>query len=187
MSYLYLEEHIFYSSCLISVFTDLKYFSESFKACYSCSSAAISTDGSKCCLTQIKNEKEFFSFLREHVFVSAKQRWSYISYSIIAVCLFMDRCDHFSMMFLLHTADSVESGTEDKARKIKAEYEKKLSVMNKELQKLHSAQKEHARLLKNQSQYEKQLKKLQMDVAEMKKTKVGLDALLSVIILYGSA
>lgn len=69
-------------------------------------------------------------------------------------------------------SDSVESGSEDKARKIKAEYEKKLSVMNKELQKLHSAQKEHARLLKNQSQYEKQLRKLQMDVVEMKKTKV---------------
>uniref|UniRef100_A0A8C2ZVE1 Kinesin family member 21A n=1 Tax=Cyclopterus lumpus TaxID=8103 RepID=A0A8C2ZVE1_CYCLU len=63
---------------------------------------------------------------------------------------------------------------EKKSRKIKAEYEKKLSVMNKELQKLQSAQKEHARLLKNQSQYEKQLRKLQMDVAEMKKTKVRL-------------
>ncbi|XP_074533000.1 kinesin-like protein KIF21A isoform X3 [Halichoeres trimaculatus] len=75
---------------------------------------------------------------------------------------------------VLHNMSSVESGTEDKARKIKAEYEKKLSVMNKELQKLQSAQKEHARLLKNQSQYEKQLKKLQMDVAEMKKTKVRL-------------
>ncbi|XP_039988335.1 kinesin-like protein KIF21A isoform X3 [Xiphias gladius] len=75
---------------------------------------------------------------------------------------------------VLQNMTSVESGTEDKARKIKAEYEKKLSVMNKELQKLQSAQKEHARLLKNQSQYEKQLKKLQMDVAEMKKTKVRL-------------
>ncbi|KAM4554341.1 kinesin-like protein KIF21A isoform 3-T3 [Fundulus diaphanus] len=75
---------------------------------------------------------------------------------------------------VLHNMNSVESGTEDKARKIKAEYEKKLSVMNKELQKLQSAQKEHARLLKNQSQYEKQLKKLQMDVMEMKKTKVRL-------------
>ncbi|XP_076590243.1 kinesin-like protein KIF21A isoform X2 [Chaetodon auriga] len=75
---------------------------------------------------------------------------------------------------VLQNMSSVESGTEDKARKIKMEYEKKLSVMNKELQKLHSAQKEHARLLKNQSQYEKQLKKLQMDVAEMKKTKVRL-------------
>ncbi len=77
---------------------------------------------------------------------------------------------------------SVESGTEDKARKIKAEYEKKLSVMNKELQKLHSAQKEHARLLKNQSQYEKQLKKLQMDVAEMKKTKVWLLTVVVIIL-----
>uniref|UniRef100_A0A3P8T862 Kinesin family member 21A n=1 Tax=Amphiprion percula TaxID=161767 RepID=A0A3P8T862_AMPPE len=75
---------------------------------------------------------------------------------------------------VLQNMTSVESGTEDKARKIKAEYEKKLSVMNKELQKLQSAQKEHARLLKNQSQYEKQLKKLQMDVTEMKKTKVRL-------------
>uniref|UniRef100_A0A8C5BV15 Kinesin family member 21A n=1 Tax=Gadus morhua TaxID=8049 RepID=A0A8C5BV15_GADMO len=75
---------------------------------------------------------------------------------------------------VLHNMGSVESGTEDKARKIKLEYEKRLSVMNKELQKLQTAQKEHARLLKNQSQYEKQMKKLTLDVAEMKKTKVRL-------------
>uniref|UniRef100_A0A673IJ81 Kinesin family member 21A n=1 Tax=Sinocyclocheilus rhinocerous TaxID=307959 RepID=A0A673IJ81_9TELE len=68
----------------------------------------------------------------------------------------------------------VESCTEEKAKKIKSEYEKKLNSMNKELQKLQSARKEHARLLKNQSQYEKQLKKLQQEVTEMKKTKVGL-------------
>ncbi|XP_062317736.1 kinesin-like protein KIF21A isoform X2 [Osmerus eperlanus] len=75
---------------------------------------------------------------------------------------------------VLQNMGSVETGSEDKAKKIKAEYEKKLSIMNKEMQKLQSAQKEHARLLKNQSQYEKQLKKLQMDVTEMKKTKVRL-------------
>ncbi|XP_047431509.1 kinesin-like protein KIF21A isoform X1 [Mugil cephalus] len=75
---------------------------------------------------------------------------------------------------VLHNMGSVESGTEEKAKKIKVEYEKKLSSMNKELQKLQSAQKEHARLLKNQSQYEKQLRKLQQDVNEMKKTKVAL-------------
>lgn len=69
---------------------------------------------------------------------------------------------------------SVESCSEDKSKRIKAEYEKKLGVMNKELQKLQAAQKEHARLLKNQSQYEKQLKKLQLDLAEMKKTKVSV-------------
>ncbi|XP_058623065.1 kinesin-like protein KIF21A isoform X1 [Onychostoma macrolepis] len=75
---------------------------------------------------------------------------------------------------VLHNMGSVESCSEDKSKRIKVEYEKKLSVMNKELQKLQAAQKEHARLLKNQSQYEKQLKKLQLDLAEMKKTKVRL-------------
>lgn len=75
---------------------------------------------------------------------------------------------------VLHNMGSVETCTEEKAKKIKAEYERKLSSMNKELHKLQSAQKEHARLLKNQSQYEKQLKKLQQDVTEMKKTKVVL-------------
>ncbi|KAG8005713.1 Kinesin-like protein KIF21A, partial [Nibea albiflora] len=75
---------------------------------------------------------------------------------------------------VLHNMGTVESGTEEKAKRIKVEYERKLSSMNKELQKLQSAQKEHARLLKNQSQYEKQLKKLQLDVTEMKKTKVAL-------------
>ncbi|XP_036373493.1 kinesin-like protein KIF21A isoform X5 [Megalops cyprinoides] len=75
---------------------------------------------------------------------------------------------------VLQSMGSVETFTEEKAKKIKAEYEKKLSVMHRELQKLQAAQKEHARLLKNQSQYEKQLKKLQQEVAEMKKTKVRL-------------
>ncbi|KAJ8006889.1 hypothetical protein DPEC_G00111900 [Dallia pectoralis] len=75
---------------------------------------------------------------------------------------------------VLHNMGSVETCTEEKAKKIKLEYEKKLSSMNKEMQKLQSAQKEHARLLKNQSQYEKQLKKLNQDVTEMKKTKVSL-------------
>ncbi|XP_028814902.1 kinesin-like protein KIF21A isoform X6 [Denticeps clupeoides] len=75
---------------------------------------------------------------------------------------------------VLHNMGSVETCTEEKAKKIKAEYEKKLTIMNKELQKLQAAQKEHARLLKNQSQYEKQLKKLQQEVAEMKKIKVRL-------------
>ncbi|XP_036431873.1 kinesin-like protein KIF21A isoform X1 [Colossoma macropomum] len=75
---------------------------------------------------------------------------------------------------VLHNMGSMESCSDDKAKRIKAEYEKKLSIMNKELQKLQAAQKEHARLLKNQSQYEKQLKKLQQEVMEMKKTKVRL-------------
>ncbi|KAM8972094.1 kinesin-like protein KIF21A [Pelodytes ibericus] len=75
---------------------------------------------------------------------------------------------------VLQNMGSMETCTEEKAKKIKTEYEKKLQTMNKELQKLQAAQKEHARLLKNQSQYEKQMKKLQQEVVEMKKTKVRL-------------
>uniref|UniRef100_A0A8C8ISQ5 Kinesin motor domain-containing protein n=1 Tax=Oncorhynchus tshawytscha TaxID=74940 RepID=A0A8C8ISQ5_ONCTS len=75
---------------------------------------------------------------------------------------------------VLQNMGSVETCNDDKAKKIKQGYEKKLSLMNKELQKLQSAQKEHTRLLKNQSKYETQLKLLQLDVTEMKKTKVRL-------------
>ncbi|XP_053572571.1 kinesin-like protein KIF21A isoform X2 [Bombina bombina] len=75
---------------------------------------------------------------------------------------------------VLQNMGSMESCTEEKSKKTKAEYEKKLQTMHKELQKLQAAQKEHARLLKNQSQYEKQMKKLQQEVTEMKKTKVRL-------------
>lgn len=66
----------------------------------------------------------------------------------------------------------MECYTEEKANKIKADYEKRLREMNRDLQKLQAAQKEHARLLKNQSRYERELKKLQAEVAEMKKAKV---------------
>lgn len=67
---------------------------------------------------------------------------------------------------------SMENYTEEKASRIKAEYEKRLKEMNRDLMKLQAAQKEHARLLKNQGRYERELKKLQSEVAEMKKAKV---------------
>lgn len=67
----------------------------------------------------------------------------------------------------------MECYTEEKANKIKADYEKRLQEMHRDLQKLQAAQKEHARLLRNQTRYERELKKLQAEVAEMKKAKVG--------------
>lgn len=69
-------------------------------------------------------------------------------------------------------AGTMECYTEEKANKIKADYEKRLREMHRDLQKLQAAQKEHARLLKNQSRYERELKKLQAEVAEMKRAKV---------------
>ncbi|XP_072521494.1 kinesin-like protein KIF21B isoform X3 [Salminus brasiliensis] len=75
---------------------------------------------------------------------------------------------------VLHNLMSMENYTEEKASKIKADYEKRLKEMNRDLMKLQAAQKEHARLLKNQGRYERELKKLQAEVAEMKKAKVAL-------------
>lgn len=66
----------------------------------------------------------------------------------------------------------MENYTEEKASKIKSDYEKRLKEMNRDLMKLQAAQKEHARLLKNQERYERELKKLQSEVTEMKKAKV---------------
>ncbi|KAG7477784.1 hypothetical protein MATL_G00073150 [Megalops atlanticus] len=75
---------------------------------------------------------------------------------------------------VLHNLMSMENYTEEKANRIKADYEKRLKEMNRDLLKLQAAQKEHARLLKNQTRYERELKKLQAEVAEMKKAKVAL-------------
>lgn len=66
----------------------------------------------------------------------------------------------------------MENYTEEKANRVKQEYEKRLKEMNRDLLKLQAAQKEHARLLKNQGKYERELKKLQTEVNEMKKAKV---------------
>uniref|UniRef100_A0A3B5AQY5 Kinesin-like protein KIF21B n=1 Tax=Stegastes partitus TaxID=144197 RepID=A0A3B5AQY5_9TELE len=75
---------------------------------------------------------------------------------------------------VLQNLMSMENYTEEKANKIKQEYEKRLKEMNRDLLKLQAAQKEHARLLKNQGRYERELKKLQAEVNEMKKAKVTL-------------
>ncbi|KFV10570.1 Kinesin-like KIF21A, partial [Pterocles gutturalis] len=75
---------------------------------------------------------------------------------------------------VLQNLSTMECYTEEKANKIKADYEKRLKEMNRDLQKLQAAQKEHARLLKNQSRYERELRKLHAEVAEMKKAKVAL-------------
>ncbi|KAJ8258061.1 hypothetical protein GJAV_G00192740 [Gymnothorax javanicus] len=75
---------------------------------------------------------------------------------------------------VLNSLMSMENYTEERANKIRAEYEKRLTEMNRDLQKLQAAQKEHGRLLQNQSRYERHLKKLQAEVSEMKKAKVAL-------------
>ncbi|XP_033324332.1 kinesin-like protein 31E isoform X1 [Megalopta genalis] len=62
----------------------------------------------------------------------------------------------------------------EKVKKLRDEYEKKLTAMQKEMRLLQSAKKEHARLLKSQSQNENRLRGLRNELAEMKRAKVKL-------------
>ena len=76
--------------------------------------------------------------------------------------------------FYCSFAANVESHTQEKTKKVRDEYEKKLNDMQNEVKKLQAAKKEHAKLLRNQSQHEKQLKSLQRDLADMKRMKVSI-------------
>lgn len=62
----------------------------------------------------------------------------------------------------------------DKVKKIKDEYQRKIVDMQKELKRLQAAQKEHARLLRSQSQQETQLMSYKNELQEMKRAKVRL-------------
>ena len=69
---------------------------------------------------------------------------------------------------------NVESQSDEKAKKVREEYERKLNDMQNELKKLEAAKHEHSKMIRNQSHYEKQFKSLQHDLSEMKKLKVWL-------------
>ncbi|KAL0278939.1 UNVERIFIED_CONTAM: hypothetical protein PYX00_000615 [Menopon gallinae] len=62
----------------------------------------------------------------------------------------------------------------DKMKKVREEYERKVYEMQKEVKRLESAQKQHAKLLREQSQQSNQLRSLKAEVEDMKRTKVNL-------------
>ncbi|KAL3252378.1 hypothetical protein MRX96_017695 [Rhipicephalus microplus] len=72
--------------------------------------------------------------------------------------------------------------TDEKVRKIKTDFERKLNHLQGELKKMQSAKREHAKLMRNQSEYERQVRKLKQEVADMKK-KQGLCQLFSVALV----
>ncbi|ESP04090.1 hypothetical protein LOTGIDRAFT_136727, partial [Lottia gigantea] len=74
---------------------------------------------------------------------------------------------------ILSNLGNKESSSNDKVKKVKQDYEKKINDLTGDLRKMQAAKKEHAKLVKNQSHYEKQLKTLQHEMLEMKKTKVN--------------
>lgn len=60
----------------------------------------------------------------------------------------------------------------DKTKKVREEYERKISEMQKELKKLQLAQREHARQHREIQAQESQLRTLKSELAELKSTKV---------------
>lgn len=75
---------------------------------------------------------------------------------------------------VLSSLSSVENLSQEKVKRVKEDYEKKINDMTVELKRIQVARKEHALALKNQSQFERQMKTLREELAELKKTKVRL-------------
>jgi kinesin family protein 4/21/27 len=71
-------------------------------------------------------------------------------------------------------AKSANSQGPDKVNKIKQEYQERLEKLQSEVKKLKTAQKEHAKLLKNQSQYQQQMDKLKTEVQVIDSNKLRL-------------
>ena len=65
-----------------------------------------------------------------------------------------------------------ETRTQEKAEKIRKEFEIKLKKLSSEKDRMQKASKEHSKLLRNKSQFERQMKMLTGDLSKMKETKV---------------
>lgn len=75
---------------------------------------------------------------------------------------------------VLSNINSVECETNEKVKKVKDEFEKKLLTLQRDLKKAEQAKRDYSRMQKQSSYHEKQLKTLQHELQEMKKTKVCL-------------
>lgn len=75
---------------------------------------------------------------------------------------------------VLSNVNSVECETNEKVKKVKDEFEKKLLMLQRDLKKAEQAKRDYSRMQKQSSYHEKQLKTLQHELQEMKKTKVCL-------------
>ncbi|XP_044588252.1 kinesin-like protein KIF21A isoform X6 [Cotesia glomerata] len=75
---------------------------------------------------------------------------------------------------VLNSLQQQASPPTEKVKKLRDEYEKKLTSLQKEMRILQSAKKEHARLLKNQTQSQMRLKSLHKELQDMKHAKVEL-------------
>lgn len=64
--------------------------------------------------------------------------------------------------------------TDEKTKKVRDDYDKRIKTLLGDLKKLQDAKKEHAIAMKNQAKYEQQVKKLRNEVSDMKRQKVNV-------------
>lgn len=64
--------------------------------------------------------------------------------------------------------------TDEKTKKVRDDYDKRIKALLGDLKKLQDAKKEHAIAMKNQAKYEQQVRKLRNEVCDMKKQKVNV-------------
>ena len=65
-----------------------------------------------------------------------------------------------------------EKTDKGKEKKVREEYERKLSSMQNDMKKLQAAVKEHAKHMRNQQMNEKKLRQMQQELSDIKKNKV---------------
>lgn len=80
----------------------------------------------------------------------------------------------FILKSLLFSADKVENTSEDRVRKVKEDFEKRLASLKTELRRLNASKREHSRMQKEQQRREMQLTSLHRELEEMKRLKVQL-------------
>lgn len=128
------------------------------------------------CLIPIQSPKTVFLVILVHV-NSGKSSFNHYPF------LYGRTIDSFTYTFLnlefcvcnilLNLLGGQNNQPTEKVKKVRDEYERKLGDMQKEVKKLQTAKKEHAKMLRNQSQYESQIKTLRNEVMDMKKVKVS--------------
>ena len=76
-----------------------------------------------------------------------------------------------SMFEVLFLENRGNQSTEE-SKRVRQEYERKLTDMRSQINQMKAAEREHSRLLKQSTQSQQELQKLRRDLDDMKKAKV---------------
>lgn len=79
---------------------------------------------------------------------------------------------HLFLLITLFNLGTQVASPNDKVKRIKDDYEKKLADMQRELKRLKAAQKEHSKLIRAQATCDNQIRVMKNELADLKRNKV---------------